>query len=50
MNANQNKNIEVEIQRPDCGTRLELTLMKNYFCAECNKEFSEDEIRERCGV
>lgn len=50
MNANQNSHIELDIQCPDCGTRLELSLMRKYFYAECDRAFSEDEIRKQYGI
>lgn len=42
--------IKVAIQCPDCPNILVLRKNGNCFCESCYREFSEDEIRTRCGI
>ena len=48
MSTNQNSDFKIEIQCPDCGTILELNEKREYFCKECDRVLSENEIRARC--
>ena len=38
------------IQCPDCGNIFILIKNKNYFCENCNRIYTENEIRTRCGL
>ncbi len=41
---------EVEIQCPECGTIYFVNTFGQYVCGRCNRIFTEEEIRERCGL
>lgn len=42
---------EVKIQCPECGGLLQfVSTIKEYMCKECYRDFTEAEIRERCGL
>ncbi len=43
MSVNDQK---IDFQCPQCGSILRYTLMGFLFCEECDKEFTEEEIRE----
>ena len=43
MSVNHQK---IDFQCPQCGSILKYTLMGFLFCEECDKEFTEEEIRE----
>ncbi|KKL20134.1 hypothetical protein LCGC14_2458500 [marine sediment metagenome] len=43
MSVNHQK---IDFQCPQCGSILIHTLMGFLFCEECDKEFTEEEIRE----
>ena len=40
----------IKIQCPDCGRIFILNQYGEFFCRMCKRIFSEDEIRERCGL
>ena len=37
-------------QNIDCGTMLELNEKREYYCKDCNRVLSENEIRTRCAL
>jgi hypothetical protein len=41
---------DVQIQCPDCGSIFVLNQESEIFCSECERIFSENEIRNRCGL
>jgi len=41
---------EVSIQCPNCGGKLYKAPVNSYWCADCNTNFKEEEIRKRCGI
>lgn len=47
---------EVQIQCPECGGMIYSGMLENdfseriYFCNKCDKNFTEAEIRKRCGL
>ena len=41
---------EIKIQCPNCGSIFILNESREYFCRNCDKIYSESEIRERCGL
>jgi len=41
---------KVKIQCPDCGSIFILNQEAKIFCCECERIFSENEIRKRCGL
>ena len=43
-------NYGIKIQCPDCGSIFILNEHREYFCRNCDKIYSESEIRERCGL
>lgn len=42
--------IKINIQCPDCGNIFIVNEFGEYFCETCKRSFSENEIRERCGI
>jgi len=47
--SNQNKYTPV-IYCPDCGKSFSEIEPHRCYCAICNRYFSEDEVRNRCGL
>jgi len=42
---------EVKIQCPECGGMIQpFGIWKMHRCNECKKYYTEEEIRERCGL
>jgi len=44
---------EVEIQCPECGGMLKRKypmVSRIWKCSECGKHYTEEDIRERCGI
>ena len=41
---------KILIQCPDCGTLFNFTEEGECFCKKCNKFFTDDEVRARCGL
>ena len=41
---------KVYIQCPNCGEILKINADRNYYCKDCNHVYSENEIREKCGL
>jgi len=46
----QLKTYDIKIQCPDCGNIFQLNSYGEFFCRKCDRIFTEDEIRERCGL
>lgn len=44
------KYFKIYIQCPNCGDLIKINLEREYECGNCNQSFTEDEIRERCGL
>ena len=42
--------IDVKIQCPNCGNIFILNNNKECFCEICNRVYTENEIRARCGL
>jgi len=50
LNNYNSEDFQIEIQCPDCGNIFILDKKKNYFCENCNRIYTEYEIRARCGL
>ncbi len=44
------KNFVIKIQCPDCGFIFILNEKREYFCYNCQRVYTENEIRARCGL
>ena len=44
------KLFKIYIQCPNCGDLLKVNIDRKYFCKYCNYMYSENEIREMCGL
>ncbi|MFX1525696.1 MAG: hypothetical protein ACFFCC_19490 [Promethearchaeota archaeon] len=44
------KYFKIYIQCPNCGNILKVNLERTYYCKKCNYIFTENEIREKCGL
>ncbi len=42
--------INVKIQCPDCLNLFILNRFGEHYCRHCKREYSEGEIRARCGI
>ena len=42
--------IDVKIQCPNCGNIFILNSNSECFCEKCNRVYTENEIRARCGL
>jgi len=42
--------IDVKIQCPNCGNNFILNNNRECFCKICNRVYTENEIRARCGL
>lgn len=43
-------NFHIQIQCPVCGSVFVLNEKRNYYCEICNRIYTENEIRARCGL
>lgn len=50
INLKQLELYGIKIQCPDCGSIFQLNSYGEFFCRRCDRIFTEDEIRERCGL
>ena len=41
---------KIMIQCPDCGELFNFTNKDECFCNKCDKFFTDDEVRARCGL
>jgi hypothetical protein len=44
------KYFKIYIQCPHCGNILKVNLEQNYYCKYCDYIYTENEIRENCGL
>ena len=44
------KYFKIYIQCPNCGELLKVNLDRKYFCKYCDYTYTENEIREKCGL
>jgi rubredoxin len=44
------KYFKIYIQCPECGELLKINIDRKYHCKYCEYEYSEKEIREKCGL
>ena len=47
---NSLNNFHIQIQCPVCGNIFILNEKRNYYCEICNRIYTENEIRARCGL
>jgi len=46
----KNTGIKIEIQCPNCGDVIKINPERKYLCRSCDHIFTENEIREKCGL
>ena len=44
------EHVRIMIQCPECPNILKQNENKCWYCQTCNREFTENEIRTRCGL
>ncbi|MFW9894712.1 MAG: hypothetical protein ACFFD7_02800 [Candidatus Thorarchaeota archaeon] len=44
------KHFKIYIQCPNCGNILKISLARKYYCRYCDNTYTENKIREKCGL